>query len=126
MTNNAATIDGCSAVALETLRGFLADRIQSSSERVVAMETGLSRSTLTKFVRGETQPHPRTQRLLAAYYLAQTRVGEEEDVDPRRAAIGILFPGVPEIEIVAVLEELYTEHGMPLPYWMARIRELAA
>jgi transcriptional regulator with XRE-family HTH domain len=126
MINTTPTRAECRAVALEDLRAFLADQVEMSSERIVAMETGVSRTALGKFIRGETNPHPRIRRLVAQYYIVANRREEEENLEKRRAALADLFPGVPETAIVAVLGEIYTEHGMTLPYWMARLRELAA
>ncbi|WP_420125279.1 hypothetical protein [Longimicrobium sp.] len=56
-------------VPVEVIRRFAQDETELTSIRHVAGEVGLGRTTLHKFVAGETVPHPRVRRLLALWYL---------------------------------------------------------
>jgi hypothetical protein len=74
-------------VHVEELRRFVQDETELTSIRRVAAEVGIGRTTLHKFVAGETIPHPRVRRLLAIWYLRRLGYAvEDEEVLPEEDA----------------------------------------
>jgi hypothetical protein len=124
------------AVPVETMRRFAQDQTELTSIRHVAAEIGLGRTTLHKFVSGETMPHPRVRRLLALWYLRRhghTPSGDDEALRPYASALQILLGGVPDEtraratdEVLDVLERGYAASGGERPAWLDALRETAA
>lgn len=74
-------------VPVEDLRRFAQDETELTSIRHVAAEVGIGRTTLHKFVAGETMPHPRVRRLLAMWYLRRHgNADESEAIRPEESA----------------------------------------
>jgi hypothetical protein len=118
------------AVPVEAMRRFAQDQAELTSIRQVAAEIGLGRTTLHKFVAGETMPHPRVRRLLALWYLRRQghAAGDDVAVRPYASALQILLGGVPEdvrerttAEVLDVLERGYATAGEP-PAWLDALR----
>lgn len=114
-------------VPLYVLRAWYIDQVELSTIRTVAAAAGLGRTTLHKFVAGETMPHPRIRRLLALHYLRQRDVGREEQ--NARAGIQILAAYLPEeararfiMQALDLLERGFVEWGRLRPEWIARLR----
>lgn len=67
------------SVRVDTLRRFMQEEAERTSIGRAAQAAGVGKNGLAKFIAGETrQPHPRTLRLLALYYLrrqAETSAG---------------------------------------------------
>ena len=67
------------SVPVATLRDFMQEEAERTSIGRAAQAAGVGKNGLAKFIAGETrQPHPRTLRLLALYYLrrqAETSAG---------------------------------------------------
>jgi hypothetical protein len=119
------------AVPVEAMRRFAQDQAELTSIRQVAAEIGLGRTTLHKFVVGETMPHPRVRRLLALWYLRRHGHAADDDaaVRPYAAALQILLGDVPEdareratAEVLDVLERGYTVAGGEPPAWLDALR----
>lgn len=114
------------AIPLDTLLEWYRDRVELSSVRAVAEACGVGRTTLQKFVNGETDPHPRTRRLLALYYVARTA----DAVDEARAAFnraaevcagldrGSVYAG-----LLAAVERLYDGAGVNPPGWLRELSQ---
>lgn len=85
------------AVPVEDLRRFARDQAELTSIRQVAAEVGLGRTTLHKFIAGETMPHPRIRRLLALWYLRRhVPAADDAAVRPYRSALDVLLSGLPD------------------------------
>lgn len=84
-------------VSVEAIRRLAQDETELTSIRRVAAEVGLGRTTLHKFVAGETMPHPRIRRLLALWYLRrQGQPAHDDPVQPYAAALEVLLACVPD------------------------------
>ena len=114
-------------VPVEAIRRFAQDETELTSIRHVAAEVGLGRTTLHKFVAGETMPHPRVRRLLALWYLGRhgQTAAEDEAVKPYASALEILLAGVPDDsrarateDVLDVLERGYGATGGEPPAWL--------
>jgi hypothetical protein len=83
--------------------------------RAVAEKVGLGRTTMQKFIRGETQPHPRVRRLAALAYLDK----EERDAEGSR---GPPPPwSDPEVQLaMRVLLRAYARAGEVPPEWLTQ------
>lgn len=121
------------SVPVEDIRELARDQAELSSLRVVAEQVGLGRTTLHKFISGNTMPQPRVRRLLALWYLRQTGVisSEEHEAElrTRSAALKVLLSGVPTGQMKdarsALLDELEQAHvraGVAVPGWIAALR----
>jgi hypothetical protein len=120
-------------VPVEAIRRFAQDETELTSIRHVAAEVGLGRTTLHKFVAGETMPHPRVRRLLALWYLRRhDQAAEDETVRPYATALGILLACVPDevrmgaAEDVLNVLERHAVTGGERPPWMDALRTRAA
>jgi hypothetical protein len=119
------------AVPVEAMRRFAQDQAELTSIRQVAAEIGLGRTTLHKFVAGETMPHPRVRRLLALWYLRRHGQGADgESLRPYASALQILLGGVPDEvraratdEVLDVLRRGYAAGGEPPP-WLDALRTM--
>jgi hypothetical protein len=117
-------------VPVEAIRRFAQDETELTSIRHVAAEVGLGRTTLHKFVAGETMPHPRVRRLLALWYLRRHgQAAEDETVRPYVSALEILLSGVPgdtrsraAEDVLDVLERGYAATGGERPSWLDALR----
>jgi len=114
-------------VPLYVLREWYINEVELSAIRTVAAESGVGRTTLHKFVAGETSPHPRIRRLLAMHYLRQRDAGRDEQ--NARAGLQILAAYLPEearagfvVQALDVLDRGYVEWGLPVPEWIDRLR----
>lgn len=106
------------AVPIETVRAWVRDEAEASSLRLVARRAGLGRTTLKKFIDGETSPHPRIRRSLTLLYLSSVA----------DAALDVLTANVPDqakaeargalLELVA---RLHTAEGVNPPSWAVGI-----
>jgi hypothetical protein len=62
------------AIPLDKLRGYARYRCKQRSQRSIAAEIGIGRTTLHKFVTGSTTPVPRVRHLLQVWYRAEGNV----------------------------------------------------
>jgi hypothetical protein len=117
-------------VPVEAIRRFAQDETELTSIRHVAAEVGLGRTTLHKFVAGETMPHPRVRRMLALWYLRrQGQAAEDETVGPYASALAVLLSDLPadtgELtmgDVLDVLERGYATTGEVRPAWLDALR----
>lgn len=122
------------AVPLETLRDFARDEAERTSLRQVAAAVGVGRTTLQNFIQAETSPHPRVKRLVALWYLKETtRSKEEETSEAYASALDLLVGAVPverrseaRATLVAMVEQVHTLLGVPLPRELAALRNAIA
>lgn len=123
------------AVPVDTIRRFAQDQAELTSIRQVAAEIGLGRTTLHKFVAGETMPHPRVRRLLALWYLRRSGqpAGREEALQPYASALEILLAGVPDAardqaagEVLDVIARGYAASSGERPEWLDALRDRLA
>ncbi|MBB4635934.1 hypothetical protein FHS01_001950 [Longimicrobium terrae] len=105
------------AVPIETVRAWVRDEADASSLRLVARRAGLGRTTLKKFIGGETSPHPRIRRSLTLLYLSS--VPSVAD-----AALDVLTANVPDQAragargaLLELLARLHTAEGVNPPSW---------
>lgn len=113
------------------LREYIRSQVELGSLRILAEATGVSRSTLHKFVNAGTMPHPRVRRLLALAYLNDVDVVEEmELVRPYVAALETLVADVPGPQrgrVAADLLERVARHmeaaGEAAPRWLRALRQ---
>lgn len=103
-------------VPVETMRRWYQDQQELTSIRFLAAGAGLGRTTLHKFIAGETMPHPRVRRLLAIYYLKTTGAGDPA-VALARVALPDLLPGIPEEQAARELEGIFARCGVDPPAW---------
>ena len=123
---NMPTPEEVRAVPLEMMRTWFVDRCELASIRTVAADVGLGRTTLHKFVAGNTDPHPRVRRLLAVYYLRmRDGGGEQSDV---RAALDLLAAYVPPAarpgllaELIAAMRRGFLAAGLDVPPWLEQL-----
>ncbi len=121
-------------VPVEMIRRFAQDETELTSIRDVAAEVGLGRTTLHKFVAGETMPHARVRRLLALWYLRRHgQAAEDEAVGPYASALAVLLSGVPDRarafaagEVLDVLERGYAATCEERPAWLDALRARCA
>jgi hypothetical protein len=113
--------DDPDAVPVDELRRYVREECKQRSQRELAAEIGLRRTTLRNFVTRETNPHPRVRNLLHKWYRAHAvRDGAAA------AALALLPDGLPaEIVMVArtrIMDTVgwaYGEAGRESPAWVA-------
>ncbi|HST60798.1 MAG TPA: hypothetical protein VLK84_19005 [Longimicrobium sp.] len=124
--------DARRAIPVEQLRRWYQDQCELTSIRDVCTDVGIGRTTLHKFVAGETIPHPRNRRMLALHYVKRVGLAEPDDEDGRMAesAVGLLsrfFPPKNQRRMRLVLldrmEDEFREAGCDVPEWLPRLRE---
>jgi hypothetical protein len=117
-------------IPVETLRAWYVDECELASVRQVATAAGIGRTTLHKFVSSDREPHPRTRRLLALYFMRMRGSVDEQRAADARTAFTILagfFP--PEAreriaaELLDVTERGFEREGLEVPGWIALLRE---
>jgi transcriptional regulator with XRE-family HTH domain len=121
-------------VPLDTLRELARERSERTSLRQVAAAAGVGRTTLQKFIQGETSPHPRVKRALARWYHQETeRSAEDAAIDAYGAALEVLVGGLPEepreqarAALMDLLERFHVLLGVPLPSGLAGLRDRLA
>lgn len=115
------------AVPVEILREAVRKRVEESSLRVAAGEIGMSWKGLDRFVKGSTEPYPSTIRKLTDWYLRRAASEDEApDTETAQAALAVLVRYLPPAHrdeavarVVAVLQNLGEERGVPAPGWVA-------
>jgi hypothetical protein len=114
------------SVDIEQVRRYAQDQVELTSIRHIAAEAGLGRTTMHKFVAGETMPHPRVRRLLALWYL-EARHGAE--AARPAAALDVLvnyFPPEARASLIhGVLDQLeQISRGLEMepPSWIPHLR----
>jgi transcriptional regulator with XRE-family HTH domain len=121
-------------VPLDTLRELARERSERTSLRQVAAAVGVGRTTLQKFIQGETSPHPRVKRALARWYHQETeRSAEDAAADEYGDALEVLVGGLPaepreqaRAALVDLLERFHVLLGVPLPSGLAGLRDRLA
>jgi hypothetical protein len=116
--------DDPDAVPIDELRRSVRHECKQRSQREVAAEIGLGRTTLHNFVTRETNPHPRVRNLLHKWY--RTRAVQDGGA---LSAWAVLLDGLPA-EVVAVaygrfldtVEWAHREAGREPPAWLANAR----
>lgn len=120
--------DDPDAVPVDELRRYARQQCKHRSQREIATEIGLRRTTLRNFVTRETNPHPRVRNLLHKWYRAHAvRDGAAA------AALALLLDGLPaEIVVVAfgrlldTVEWAHREARREPPAWLATVRTVDA
>lgn len=114
-------------VPLYVLRTWYTDQVELSAIRTLATVVGIGKSTMQKFVSGETIPHGGVRRLLALYYLNQQDEGREQR--NARAGLQILSGYLPEqararftMQLLDAMEAAFGECGAIPPEWIGRLR----
>lgn len=115
------------AVPVETLRRAVRERVDASSIRTVADQTGMSATGLWRFLRG-TAPYSKTRRRLQHWYVVQQSVAPPDEVtaDVARAAIELLTRHIPERRRPRHVQRLLAAIGDPggrEPTWLATLRD---
>lgn len=106
------------SVRIETLREHFQEQVEITSLRAVAQRAGVGRTTLFKFLRGATTPHPRVKRALALLYLGNIGQGRGR-VTP--CTVGEQWER-PEVQLAArVLVETFRQSLEPVPDWLSRL-----
>lgn len=119
------------SVPLDVLREFTREEAERTSLRHVAARVGLGRTTVQKFVAGETTPHPRVRRRLALWYLSeQAAASGGAAAEAYGAALDVLVGPLPPalrrataLALVDAVEQAYAAHGAPMPAGLAAARE---
>lgn len=111
---------------VEVFREAVRLRVERTSIRVVALESGLSHGCIANLLAGSGHPRGKTLRLLREWYEARSARGEFP-LTARRAlylADQLLFT-IPagerptaEHELVAAVAEIYHRRALPLPQWL--------
>jgi transcriptional regulator with XRE-family HTH domain len=121
--------DDPDAVPVDELRRYARQECKQRSQREVAAEMGVGRTTLRNFVTEETNPHPRVRNLLHKWYRARAL----RDGGTASAALAVLLDGLPaEIVVVAcgrlldTVEWAHHEAGREPPAWLANARAVGA
>lgn len=117
------------SVDVEEMRRYAQDQVELTSIRHIAAEAGLGRTTMHKFVAGETMPHPRVRRLLGLWYLNATRGTAGAAATQPETALNVLagyFPAEVRPRLIHSLldqmEQLAGEIGGEPLDWIAYIR----
>lgn len=126
-----ATVTDYRAVPLDALREFARDQSERTSLRQVAATSGVGRTTLHKFLQGETTPHPRIRRLLALWYLRErSAVLDAVVLEAYSGALELLLGALPEEsregawkDMLDLLNHVYQASGVPLPAGLAALRD---
>ncbi len=126
-----ATVADHRAVPLEAVRELARDESERTSLRQVAAASGVGRTTLHKFLSGETSPHPRIRRLLALWYLRErSAVMDAAVIAAYAGAVELLLGALTAEsrrkawgELIDALESLYESSGVALPAGLAALRE---
>lgn len=119
------------SVPLEDLREFARSESKRTSIQHAANNAGIGRSTIHKFIRHGTTPHPRVRRLLALWYLRRLQGGvdELELIRPYASALDVLLADVPAPAVrdvtldvlIAIRKGIAADGGEP-PEWLDAIR----
>jgi hypothetical protein len=111
MTDHTASEEWRS-VPMKNLRAFARAATERSSVQQVADEIGIGCASLRDFIAGETIPHRKKHRLIATWYLHQTR---NIDVDPEmcNALLGEIAEDLRDVavaELATFVRELHALH----------------
>jgi transcriptional regulator with XRE-family HTH domain len=117
------------AVDLDDLREHYRHEVEKTSYREVEERTGVSKSSIEKFVNKGTRPHPRVRRLLAIGFLA----AQGQPVPARRTKYGkavlTLLDELPDTDLDAAFDKLldavqdvYADAGRARPSWFHMLR----
>lgn len=113
-------------IPLPVLREWARTQSEITSLRDVAVRVDIGRTTLAKFIRGETTPHPRIVRRIGLLYLGEPTAAARPSVSPEAAtsAVGALLAGLPAPAqpeavpaILSFVVELYARTGNEPPSW---------
>jgi hypothetical protein len=113
-------------IPLPVLREWARTQTEITSLREVAARVDIGRTTLAKFIRAETTPHPRIVRRIGLLYLreptaaARPSVRLEAATDAVRALVaGLPAPARPGAvpAILSFVVELYARAGNGPPSW---------
>ncbi len=123
--------DARRAIPVEQLRRWYQDQCELTSIRHVCNAVGIGRTTLHKFVAGETIPHPRIRRMLALYYVSRTGLAEpDDDGGVAESAVGLLSRFFPpknqrrmRVALLDRMEDEFRAAGCEVPGWLPRVRE---
>lgn len=116
-------------LSIDAVRELARDRSERASIRHLAEQMGIKHSTLHNFLKGAT-PHPRIRRAMADWYFREIGSGGDEYPDAAYAsAVQVLVAGLPDRarthasdDVIALLERLHQENGLPRPGWLERLR----
>lgn len=114
--------DARRSIPVEQMRRWYQDECELSSIRRVCDLAGVGRTTLHKFVAGETMPHPRVRRLLGLYYM---RHMGRSAIAPQREALDLLVSGLPDAyrdvtvrDVLGILSLAHVASGGQRPTWI--------
>jgi hypothetical protein len=107
----------------EVLRAAVRTAVQSSSQRTVAEQIGLTHRGLAKFLDGST-PRENTRRKLREWYVREASTRPSLDKATVQAAIGVLLGGLPEgdraraeAKLLEAVRQSFREAKVDLPSW---------
>ncbi|HEU4558525.1 MAG TPA: hypothetical protein VFS20_11780 [Longimicrobium sp.] len=107
----------------EVLRAAVRTAVQSSSQRVVAEQIGLTHRGLAKFMDGSS-PRENTRRKLREWYVREATAHAGPDEATARAAIDVLLRGLPESAknratagLIEYVQEVFRAAKMDPPEW---------
>ena len=115
------------AALVERVRAWVEVRLQETSLRDLADETGIAKSTIDKFVRGNTVPDNRTWPKLRLWYLQDRQARRASMHDPESMALLFLttLENIPARartsairSMVDYLRMLHREASAPEPEWL--------
>jgi hypothetical protein len=106
------------AVPLDVLREWARDEAERTSLRSLATRAGMGRTTLSNFIDGTTNPHPRVRRAVALLYLAGRRSEAVAD------ALACILGGLPDetqanarVGLLEAVADVYRSAGAEPPPW---------
>ncbi|HZG43331.1 MAG TPA: helix-turn-helix transcriptional regulator [Longimicrobium sp.] len=119
-------------IPLPVLREWARTQTEITSLREVAARVDIGRTTLGKFIRGETTPHPRIVRRIGLLYLEEATAAARPSVSPEAAssAVRALVAGLPAPArpgavpaILSFVVEVYAQAGNEPPSWARALEE---
>lgn len=90
---------------LQSLRSAVAEAVERSSLRRVAVAVGMSHTGLLAILEGGV-PRPSTLRKLEAWYIRQSAGTHEVDAATAASALALLLDGIPKKDLPAVRDEI--------------------
>jgi hypothetical protein len=107
----------------EVLRAAVRTAVQSSSQRIVAEQIGLTHRGLAKFMDGSS-PRENTRRKLREWYVREASAHAGPDEATARAAIDVLLRGLPDgvrartaARLMEVVRQSFSDAKMNPPEW---------
>lgn len=116
------------SAGFDVLRELAAGGVRNTSLRSVARQLGMSPSGLSK-VLGGSRSQAATRRRLERWIVWNRARGEESRVPPAEYAARVVVHGLPShrqadalSRLGEVLAESFSEAGVAVPDWLARLR----